>query len=105
MIPGNSRNWRRTSNTTAPAERDTALIARPENRKTTAAPASRPTRLFGFDTLRKPLRTACNVAALDPDALDSAVLTVSVYDPNSAVAARTAVAIAMPLVIAFVVLP
>jgi hypothetical protein len=32
-------------------------------------------------------------------------LSVSVYDPNSAVAARTAVAIAMPLVIAFVVLP
>ncbi len=51
MIPGNSRNWRRTSNTTAPADRDTALIASPENRNTTAAPNSRPTRLRGLDTL------------------------------------------------------
>ena len=32
-------------------------------------------------------------------------MTESVNDPNSAVAARTAVEIAMPLVIAFVVLP
>ena len=36
MIPGISRNWRRTSKTTAPAARPTALIARPENRNTTA---------------------------------------------------------------------
>ena len=39
MIPGCSRNWRRTSKTMAPAARVTALIARPEKRKTTAAPA------------------------------------------------------------------
>ena len=32
-------------------------------------------------------------------------MTASLYDPKSAVAARTAVAIAMPLVMAFVVLP
>lgn len=34
-----------------------------------------------------------------------AVVTASRYEPNSAVAASTAVAIAMPLVMAFVVLP
>ena len=38
MMPGSSRNWRRTSITTAPAERETALMARPEKRNTTAAP-------------------------------------------------------------------
>ncbi len=38
-------------------------------------------------------------------ALMSASLTVSVKDPNKAVAASTAVAIAMPLVMALVVLP
>ena len=42
MIPGISWNWRRTSNTTAPAARPTALIARPENRNTTEAPMIRP---------------------------------------------------------------
>jgi hypothetical protein len=51
MMPGISRNWRRTSRTTAPADRDTALIARPEKRNTTAAPMIMPTRFFGFDTL------------------------------------------------------
>ena len=50
MIPGISRNWRRTSNTTAPAARPTALIARPENRKTTAAPRSTPTSTSGLKT-------------------------------------------------------
>ena len=47
MIPGCSRNWRRTSNTMAPAARVTALIARPENMKTTDAPMIRPTRVLG----------------------------------------------------------
>ena len=50
MIPGFSRNWRRTSNTTAPAARDTALTARPENMNTTAAPMMTPTRMFGLNT-------------------------------------------------------
>ena len=50
MIPGISRNWRRTSNTTAPAARATALIARPENMNTTAAPMSTPTSVFGVNT-------------------------------------------------------
>ena len=46
MIPGRSRNWRRTSNTTAPAARLTALMASPEKRKTTAAPRTTPTRVL-----------------------------------------------------------
>ena len=50
MIPGWSRNWRRTSKTIAPAARVTALIARPENRNTTAAPMITPTRVFGLNT-------------------------------------------------------
>ncbi len=47
MIPGIVRNWRRTSYTTAPAARDTALTARPEKRNTTAAPTITPTSVFG----------------------------------------------------------
>ncbi|CPU67427.1 Uncharacterised protein [Mycobacteroides abscessus] len=47
--------------------------------------------------MTRPLPTPCTSA--------SAWLTASAYDPNRAVAARTAVVIAMPLVIAFVVLP
>src|SRR5205823_14569162 len=70
-----------------------------ENRNTTAAPSNRPTRLCGLDTLRI---VSMDVVTL---ALTSAVEIVSVYEPNSAVAASTAVAIAMPLVIALVVLP
>ena len=51
MMPGFSRNCRRTSNTTAPAARLTALTARPENRKTTAAPSTTPTSVFARDDL------------------------------------------------------
>ena len=54
------------------ADRDTALIARPEKRNTTAAPMSRPTRFFGSDTLR-----IVSSDSVDP-ALTSAVDTVSV---------------------------
>jgi hypothetical protein len=50
MIPGFSRNCRRTSNTIAPAARVTALIARPENMNTTDAPMMTPTRVFGAKT-------------------------------------------------------
>ena len=50
MIPGISRNWRRTSKTTAPAARATALMARPENRNTTAEPRRTPTRTLGLKT-------------------------------------------------------
>ena len=52
MIPGLVRNCSRTSNTTRPAARPTALMASPENRNTTEAPMIRPTRLFGAARLR-----------------------------------------------------
>ena len=50
MMPGISANWRRTSNTIAPAARVTASIARPENKNTVAAPRITPTRVIG-DTI------------------------------------------------------
>ncbi len=84
----------------APAARVTASIARPEKRKTTAEPIISPTSVFG-DTI---WYAATASAAVLPT-LPSAVTTASLYEPNSAVAASTAVAIAMPLVIALVVLP
>ena len=65
MIPGFSRNWRRTSNTIAPAARVTALIARPENMNTTAAPMITPTSVFGREHLvveRGPASTDVDVA-------------------------------------------
>ena len=110
MIPGISRNWRRTSNTTAPAARPTALIARPENRNTTAAPSSRPTRLAGSATLSTPSRLQQSspeqrLGRARSSSSRRRRVIASVNEPNSAVAASTAVAIAMPLVIALVVLP
>ncbi|CAB4782560.1 unannotated protein [freshwater metagenome] len=97
-------NCLRTSTTTAPAARDTALIASPENKKTTAAPMIKPTRLRGLATSRTPWYWDARSPAFCP-ASSTAFLIASVNAPKSAVAARTAVAIAMPLVIAFVVLP
>ena len=86
----------RTSSTTRCAARPTAMISRLENRNTTDAPMINPTSTFGWAMFR------ANVpAALTPRA-DS---TESRNEPNSAVAASTAVAIAMPLVMALVVLP
>src|SRR5664279_4456279 len=81
MIPGISRNWRRTSMTTAPAARATALTASPENRNTTAAPSSMPTSVSGDTTL------AVNTLTCWP-AETSAVAMASEYEPNSAVAAN-----------------
>src|SRR2546429_77856 len=49
MMPGCSRNWRRTSWTTVPAERPTARMARAENRNGTEPPISRPMNVFGSD--------------------------------------------------------
>ena len=46
-----SANWRRTSCTTTPAVRDTALMARAEKRNGTAPPMSRPMKTFGSATL------------------------------------------------------
>ena len=66
MIPGFSRNWRRTSNTIAPAARVTALIARPENMNTTAAPMITPTSVLGANTSKAnavPASTAVSCAS------------------------------------------
>src|SRR3954467_2206070 len=108
MMPGISRNWRRTSKTTAPAARPTALTARPAERTTTAAPTGSPTRFAGSTMLMTPNNAKISVALVSgetPVRLSVAPCTASVNEPNSAVAARTAVAIAIPLVIALVVLP
>ena len=51
MIPGFSRNWRRTSCTTVPAVRLTARMASDENRKATEPPMSRPMKVLGSATL------------------------------------------------------
>ena len=75
------------------AARPTARIASEENRNATEPPSSRPTRTSGWST-----RIASEV---EPGAPCSA----SSNEPNSDVAAITAVAIAMPFVIAFVEFP
>ena len=64
----------------------------------------RPTKLRGLATSRMPWYCEARFAALCP-ASSTAFLIASVNAPKSAVAASTAVAIAIPLVIAFVVLP
>ena len=71
------------------------MMARPENRNTTDAPTINPTSAFGWSIERLKVRRRCRARAS----------TVVRNAPNSAVAASTAVAIAMPLVIALVVLP
>jgi phage terminase large subunit-like protein len=70
------------------------------NMKTTAEPINKPNRLAGFEISRVPVY--CKSLVVNSFA---AVVTASRKDPNNAVAANTAVAIAMPLVIALVVLP
>src|SRR5450830_303509 len=49
MMPLMSRNWRRTSTTTAPAARPTASIAMAPNRYGIKPPMNRPTITIGFD--------------------------------------------------------
>ena len=51
MIPGCSRNCRRTSSTTVPADRPTARMASDEKRKAMDPPISRPMNVFGLATL------------------------------------------------------
>src|ERR1700741_3731307 len=51
MIPGCSRNWRRTSRTTVPADRPTARMASAENRNGTEPPMSIPMNVLGSGTL------------------------------------------------------
>ena len=103
MIPGFVRNWLRTSFTTRPAARATALTARPEKKNTTDAPMIRPNSTFGLFTAK--VKLSRPPPAPENPRLACSPSTASPYEPNSAVAASTAVAIAMPLVIAFVVFP
>ena len=65
---------------------------------TTEAPINNPSKLRGLATSSTP-KYSGSVA------LRAAVVTASRNEPNNAVAANTAVAIAIPLVIAFVVFP
>ena len=51
MMPGCSRNWRRTSWTTVPAERPTARMARAEKMKAIEPPIRMPTKVVGLETL------------------------------------------------------
>ena len=102
MIPGCSRNWRRTSWTTVPAERPTARMASEENKKATEPPMSRPTKTVGLATL---------IGMVWKRVLPirwvrwSWVPMVSMYEANRATAAITAEPMATPLVMALVVLP
>ncbi|CAB4568931.1 unannotated protein [freshwater metagenome] len=54
IIPGYFLNCALTSTTTAPAALETALTAKPENIKTTAAPIINPTRFLGSATSSTP---------------------------------------------------
>ncbi len=56
MMPGISRNWRRTSLTTEPAARPTASIASAPNRNGTSPPMNRPMMMLG--SLRSKALTA-----------------------------------------------
>ncbi len=92
MIPGCSWNCLRTSITTCDAARPTARMARAENRKLTEPPINRPTSTSGWSTRI-------------PRKLKPAPTNATWKEPNSDVAAMTAVAMAMPLVMAFVEFP
>ena len=51
MMPGCSRNWRRTSWTTVPADRPTARMARAEKMKAIEPPIRMPMKMVGWETL------------------------------------------------------
>ncbi len=91
-MPGWSRNWLRTSTTTCEAARPTARIASEENKNAIEPPTSSPTSTSGRST-RMPSKS------------NPASFRASSNEPNSEVAAITAVAIAMPFVIALVEFP
>ena len=111
MIPGWSRNWRRTSKMTAPAARETALIGQAGEQEHDRRTEDADRRGCAGWRRRGRRRTAPGRSTSGTTTLPAAIAafvaetTVSRNAPNSAVAASTAVAIAMPLVIAFVVLP
>ena len=92
MMPGISRNCLRTSSTTCAAARPTARIVSELNRNAIVPPASSPTSTSGWS-----MRMPSNVKPASFKATSN--------EPNNDVAAITADAIAMPLVIALVELP
>ena len=105
------RNWRRTSFTIMRAARLTALMVRLENIHGRAAPNSMPTKTMGDET-RMPVSTnVCAYGRASPAALANSLaatctLVTSVRkEPKSATAAMTAEPMAIPLVMALVVLP
>src|ERR1700722_7822081 len=103
MIPGCSLNCRRTSCTTVPAERPTALMASDENKNATDPPMSSPMKTVGFDTL---ICVCGSSNSFDPVACrPSCDAMVSTNEPNSDTDAITAEPMATPLVMALVVLP
>ena len=103
MIPGCSRNWRRTSWTTVPAERPTARMASEENRNTIDPPISSPMNMVGLATLIWVLALLNSAAPLP--GMFSLDPMVSIKDPKSETAAMTAEPMATPLVTALVVFP
>ena len=62
-----------------------------------------PTKFFGFDASITPAYSPIVVTSKPAESAASVI--ASLKDPNNAVAANTAVAMAIPLVIAFVVFP
>src|SRR4051812_50144746 len=92
MIPGLLRNWSRTSRTTRPAARATALMARPENRNTTDAPRIKPNSTLGLFTDNEKTKPELCLSFSAPTSVAN--------DPNNAVAASTAVGWADPLGVA-----
>ena len=107
MIPGCSRNWRRTSWTTVPAERPTARMARAEKMKAIDPPISTPMKIVGCETLIEVCgRLKSQLTGAPSGACSLSWLPiVSMKEANRATEAMTAEPMATPLVTALVVLP
>src|SRR5580658_5350036 len=102
-MPKRSRNWRRTSWTTVPAERPTARMARDENKKATDPPMRRPMKMVGLDTLIWVKGLSKSLAPERPRLSWEEI--VSTKEPKSETEAMTAEPMATPVVMALVVLP
>ena len=103
-----SANWRRTSCTTTPAVRLTALMASAEKRNGTEPPMSRPMKTFGSATLigsRSNTPRALCWAVSTMSRGSSSLTAVSMKLAKIATEAITAEPMAKPLVTALVVLP
>jgi hypothetical protein len=96
MIPGFSRNCRRTSSTTPPPARPTDSIERAAKRYTIMPPIRRPISTSGCEM--------SNEASVSPSLVASS-RSSSMNAANRTSAASTADPIAYPFVTAFVVLP